>query len=270
MEEEIKNLDDMESAEELAEDPIEEPVDEPAEEPTEESAEEPTEEQAEEPVEEETEEPVEEEAEEPAEEPVEEPTEEPVEEPAEEQVEEPTEEPAEEPVEEEAEEPVEEEAEEPIEEQPAKPARALPVFEEDEEDEDDFVPAPIHTRPRRLDDEDLDRMFEPVDEDEVPKKKKKKKKKKKRKPMDPTVQPVKAGKLFIAQLLIKIPIIGIIFALIYMLNKKANKNIRTYARLALIWHVIGLALFIFFLATDGFGYLISWIFDLFNIKGIKF
>ena len=162
--------------------------------------------------------------------------------------------------------------EEPIEEQPVKPARELPVFEEDEEDDnDDFVPAPIHTRPRRLDDEDLDRMFEPVDEDELPKKKtKKKKNKKKRKAMDPTVQPVKAGKLFIAQLLIKIPIIGIIFALIFAVNKKANKNIRTYAKLAFLWHAIGLALFIFFLATDGFGYLISWIFDLFNIKGIKF
>ena len=137
---------------------------------------------------------------------------------------------------------------------------------------DDYPASYSRIKPSRsIKPDDVGELFETVDDDEdyIPKsKKKKRKKKKKAKPVDKTVLPVKTFKLLICEIFVSIPIIGFIIALIISLNKKANKNLRSYSKLALFWHIVGVGLFFLIYIYGGWGAFISWIFDVFGIGGV--
>ena len=137
---------------------------------------------------------------------------------------------------------------------------------------DDYPASYSRIKPSRsIKPDDVGELFETVDDDEdyVPKsKKKKRKKKKKAKPVDKTVLPVKTFKLLLCEIFVSIPIIGFIVALIISLNKKANKNLRSYSKLALFWHIVGVGLFFLIYIYGGWGAFISWIFDVFGIGGV--
>ena len=139
---------------------------------------------------------------------------------------------------------------------------------------DDYPASYSRIKPSRsIKPDDVGELFETVDDDEdyIPKsKKKKRKKKKKAKPVDKTVLPVKTFKLLICEIFVSIPIIGFIVALIISLNKKANKNLRSYSKLALFWHIVGFGLCYLIYIYGGWGAFISWIFDVFEIGGIIF
>lgn len=114
-----------------------------------------------------------------------------------------------------------------------------------------------------VDPENVKDFFQPVRDDNAGKKKKRKKRRKKM-ISDPTVKPVKFGKLLLTQFLMMLPIFGIIYSFIIIKKRSANKNLRELGKVCLVWHALGIVFLIFFSLTSGLGYMIDWFLNLFG------
>ncbi|MGN0818790.1 MAG: hypothetical protein ACI4M6_00135 [Christensenellaceae bacterium] len=70
--------------------------------------------------------------------------------------------------------------------------------------------------------------------------------------------PVSFINMFLHQILFFFPILGFFFIFISLINRKANKNIKTMALTAIIWQFVFIGIFAFFLFNKGIGYILGW------------
>lgn len=70
--------------------------------------------------------------------------------------------------------------------------------------------------------------------------------------------PVSFINMFLHQILFFFPILGFFFIFISLINRKANKNIKTMALTAIIWQFVFIGIFSFFLLNKGIGYILGW------------